>query len=141
MQEAKRGIENGIYFLLVSNKLQNRTPIGTRLAIQRAKSFLHMNIINSICFLVLGVIMRLLPAYAESDVAYAASDVAKNVAVSEYSLRELFCVALGCLFCAIGAWFLLKEIKRRVAPAVARVVHCMRIRNRRATRALAHAHA
>ena len=83
--------------------------------------------------------MRLLPAYAESDVNYAASDVSRSIAASELSLRGLFCIALGYLFCVIGAWFLLKEIKRLVAPALARGIN--NIRSRRKAHTLAHAHA
>jgi len=89
-----------------------------------------MNIINSICFVVLGVIMHLLPAYA-------ASDVTESVAAGEFSLRALLCLALGYLFFAIGAWFLLKAVKRHVAPAMARGIHYVRIWHK--AHALAHA--
>ena len=99
-----------------------------------------MNIITSAFYLVLGVTLHLLPAYA-------ASDVGISVAASETSARGFSCIALGYVFCAIGAWMLLKEMKRLVAPALARGFHHIfhhvfqhvRIRGQRKPNTLAHA--
>ncbi|AWI09445.1 hypothetical protein [Ereboglobus luteus] len=76
-----------------------------------------MNILNSLSFLIFGLIMRFLPVFAP---AFVAPD-ALNSAAAEATTRGTLLVAAGYAFAALGAWLLVREMARITRHTTAEV--------------------